>query len=377
MDQPLYYDFRDILIAPARALAAKRIFVMTLFLCLAVAIYDVFVYLAAVLDGVSLETFWRWHGLLPLAGLNFSGGLAQAACGLGIVLALLALMTGLFAVSAIEIEQLRGNRFFPMCEAIRFARRRLGQLAAGEAAMVAFLLFILLLFLLLGLVVRIPAVGEWVYAATFLLPVFFIAIFTVFIVAVLQISVILLPAAAAAERHGESFTAILGTFSTVIRQPVRWLAYTAYGLAAAKAASWIYAYFCYRAVQFTAWAASLTAGEKADRLVREGLGHLPVRSGPVEAAVALVPGFDWRFSISQWAERGDSAAGYVMAAMLLVILASVFGYALAVVATTQARAYAVIRFLKDDYRIAEEPPLFLPEAREDETGSGGAGAPAG
>ena len=70
----------------------------------------------------------------------------------------------------------------------------------------------------------------------------------------------------AADRAGETFTAILETFSTVIRQPVRWLSYTAYALVAGKVASFVYAYFCFRAVQFIGWSAGLGGGDRAEQL---------------------------------------------------------------------------------------------------------------
>ena len=43
----------------------------------------------------------------------------------------------------------------------------------------------------------------------------------------------------------------------------RWLAYTGYGLVAAKVCSFVYAYFCFRAVQLLAWTTSWTAGDTA------------------------------------------------------------------------------------------------------------------
>ncbi len=363
MDRPLHYDIRDILIAPARALSAKRIFVMTLFLLLSLGIYDLFTYLAVAIEGDSIGAFWSVFGLLPVVWLPVSAPAAQAVYGVGVVIALIGLMLGFFAVSAIEIEQIRGNRFLPMRGAIKFAFRRLPQVALGQLAIGIFLVFLFALYLLLGLIVRIPVVGEWIYALTFVLPVFIVALFTVFIFAVFQVAVVLLPAAAAADRRGETFTAILETFSTVIRQPVRWLVYTAYGLVAAKAASWVYAYACYRAVQFSAWAVSITAGEEARDLVREGLSHLPVQTEVVEQTMQLWPGVDWGVAVWPWVMRDDNPASYVMGAMLFIVFASIIGYFLAVVATTQARGYVLMRYFKDEYKIAAEKPLFFDEAQ--------------
>ncbi len=366
MDPHLHYDFRDILIAPARALSAKRIFVMTLFLCSGLIVYDLFTYAAVALDGEKVGTFWKIYGLAPVTLFLFDHVVARIVYALGAALGIFAVMLGFFAVAAIEMEQVRGNRFLSIGGAILFTLKRFTQMALSELAIIAFMALIVVLFLLLGLITRIPFIGEYIYALTFLVPAFIIAIFTVFIFAVFQVSVVLLPVTAAAERNGEAFTAILETFSTVVRQPVRWLLYTAYGLAAAKVCSFVYAYFCYRAVQFVGWAVSISGGDKADALIRGGLSHLPLRSDLVRETLSIFPGINFSFSIAHWVRpmSGDPA-GHVMALMLFLIFASIIGYALASLATAQARGYVVIRYLKDEYRIADEQPLFL-EAEENE-----------
>ncbi|MFH1373411.1 MAG: hypothetical protein ABII79_06435 [bacterium] len=362
MAAPLNYNLRDILTTPAAALSAKRITVMTFFICLALLVFDLFVYLAVLIDGEPLGAFFSVYGLIPLSGLIFSNWVAQAMYALGIAAAVLVLMLGFFGVSAIEIEQIRGNRFFSAGSAIRFSLRRLGQLLLSELAMVCFVGFIVLLIFVFGLVTRIPLLGEWLYALFFLVPNFIIALLTVLVVLVMVLSIVVLPTVAAAERRGESFTAILETFSTIIRQPVRWLVYTAYALVAAKVCSFVYAYFCYRAVQFLTFSASLGAGDKVWRLLKSGASHLPTGSPLVKETLSVFPGIDWSFSLAAWGRGGgNEAAGYLMAVMLFVVFASVIGYALAVVATAQARGYVIIRYHKDGYRIEDEDPLFFEE----------------
>jgi hypothetical protein len=117
------------------------------------------------------------------------------------------------------------------------------------------------------------------YVLLFAIPNFVVALFAIFIIFVLSLTVVLLPAVAAAERRGETFTAILETFSTIILQPFRWFGYTVYSLVAAKVCGFIYAYFAYRAVQFLIWSASLGGGERLGRLGQSGMAHLPFRSG--------------------------------------------------------------------------------------------------
>jgi hypothetical protein len=362
MEQPYHFDFRDILWAPARALSAKKILVMTLSLCLAIVFYDLFTYLALAIAGQGSGYVFSTDGLFPFQVFALGSAVGWLVYGVGVVLALLTIMMGFTAVAAFNIEEARGNRFMHTRQAIRFAWQRLPQLFLTELALVLFVGFIVLLFFLFGLITRLPFVGEWLYALFFTIPVFIIAILTVFIIVVFQASWILTPAVVAADRVRETFSAILETFSTLIRQPVRWLLYTGYSLVAAKLCSFVYAYFCYRSVQFIGWATGLGGGRQTTDLVKSGLSHLPATSHTVQETFNIFPGIDWGISIDHWARGGgDDPVGYLMAVMLFLIFASIIGYFLAIVATGQARAYIVIRYLKDNYDLTAEPPMFFEE----------------
>jgi len=249
MERPPHYDYRDVLWAPAKALTAKRILTMTVFIGVAFVLFDAFVYLALAFEGENLKFVWGAYNIFPFVNFHLESLAASAVYAIGALAALLALMLGFLAVAEMDMEQIRGNRFLTFQEATQFALSRLGQMLVSEITIVAFLVFVAVVFALMGLISRIPFVGEWLYALFFAVPGFIVAILSVFTIAVLSVSVLLLPAVAAAERKGEAFGAILETFSTVIRQPWRWLGYTAYSLVAAKVCGFIYAYFCYRAVQ--------------------------------------------------------------------------------------------------------------------------------
>jgi len=361
MENPWRYDFRDILWAPARALSAKKIFVMTLFLCLALVCYDLFTYVALAVATDQAGYVWSAYGMFPYLDFGFEHIGGWVVYGIGVILALLCVMMGFFGVAAFQIEEVRGNRFMSIWQAVKFAWRRLPQLFLSELSIALFIAFIVALFALCGLLCRLPVVGEWIYSVFFVIPSFIVAIFTVFIVLVFQVSWLLLPAAAAADRIGETFTSILETFSTVIRRPVQWLVYTAYSLVAAKVCSFVYAYFCYRSVQFIGWAAGLGGGARMTDRIKSGLAHLPVDSDTVRETFNIVPGVDFGVTLGRWTRGGggDEAAGYVMAVMLFLIFASILGYFLAIIATGQARAYVVIRYKKDGYEIASESPLFF------------------
>lgn len=365
MQFPLKYDFRDVLATPAAALSAKRIFVMSLFLLGALFVYDIFTYLALFANGEKIRGALAVYGAFPFDDFRFDSVGGDVIYWAGIVLSTMVLMMGMFAVAAFEIESLRGYRFMGIKRAIVFALERFKQIFLSHLSIVSFLLLIFLLVVLYGLIARIPFVGEWIFSIFFVIPGFVLAIFTVFIILVLMLSIFLLPAVAAADRNGETFDSILETFSTIIRQPIRWFLYTLYSGIAAKVCGFIYAYFAFRAIQFLTWAASIGGGEDITRLVKAGANNLPLKSDVANYTFNIFAGLNWKIDIAGWARgsSSDSAASYVMAFMLFLIFASIFGYMLAVIATAQARAFVIIRFLKDDYKIPDEKPMFFQEER--------------
>ncbi|MEW5795592.1 MAG: hypothetical protein AB1772_04445 [Candidatus Zixiibacteriota bacterium] len=360
MEATPHFDFRDVLRAPAAALSAKQILLMSLALLVALVVYDIVTYVALVFAGEPLPQSVSAFGFFPFEILYLLSGIPVVIYWLGVALAVMTLMLGFFAVSAINIEAIRGNRFMSPGQAIRFAWKRLPQIFLSELSILAFVGVIVLLFALLGLVSRLPLIGEWLFVVLLAVPNFIIALFAIFIVFVLVLTVPLLPAVAAAERRGETFTAILETFSTIILQPARWFGYTAYSLVAAKFCGFIYAYFAFRAIQFLVWAAALGGGERLTRLAQSGLAHLPVRSDLVRETFNVFPGVP--FGVGLWEAVGyrtDSAISYVTGFMLFLVLLSVLGYSLAVVAAGQARGYVALKYIKDRYSIAEEESLFF------------------
>ena len=353
------YNLLDIFYAPARALSAKQILLVTAALIAGLLVFDFFRYLAFLEQRENMGAVISLYGFFPFDWPDTGSVLAKLMVAIGIGAGLFVIMLGLLAVSSFHIEAVRGNPFTTLRQASRFTRSRIKQVFLSELAVVVFLLVIVFLFAILGLITRIPILGELLFAVLLVIPNFIIAIFAVFIIFVLSASVLVLPAVAAAERRGESFGAILETFSTIIRQPARWLGYTALSAALAKLASFVFAYFAFRALQFVVWSAGIGGGDKIDSLVGSGMSHLPVNTRLTDFMFNLFPGIRWSFSVDRWAPGDIGIAGYLISVMLFLIFASIVAYALCVIAAGQAYTYVTIRKLKDGHNIALEKSLFF------------------
>lgn len=359
MNSKPQYNVLDIFYAPARALAAKQILILTVALVGGLLVFDLFRYLAFLEQRENIGSVISLYGFFPLDWPETGSILAKLLAAVGIGAGLLVVMLGLLAVSSIQVEAVRGNPFMSTRKAIRFAFSRLKQIVLAELAVILFLALIIILFAILGLIARIPVLGELIFAFLLVIPNFIIAIFAVFIVFVLSLSVLVLPAVAAAERQGESFGAILETFSTIIRQPARWFGYTIVAGILAKVCSFVYAYFAFRAVQFIVWSAGIGGGEKIGSLVGSGMDHLPVNGRFAEYMFNLFPRVNWGFSVDRWAAGDVGIAGYLISFMLFLIFASIVAYALSIMAAAQVYTYVAIRKLKDGHDIASEKPLFF------------------
>ncbi len=359
------FSFREIVSAPARALELKKIFIGGLSLLVALALYDCFVYVAVAIDGLSVSNYFQSHSVFPFSDIRFVTKTAKIIYGAGILAGLFAVMHGFLAIALVTIEELRGNRLCSSREGLRFSLGRWKQTSLALGSIALFLLFLLAFNSGLGLLARIPWIGESVYSILFVVPGFLVALFTVVIAIVFVLSWLILPAATAADRIGESFTSIVETFSTFLRQPFRWIGYTVFSFGLAKFCVWILAGLSTLAIKGFVWLSTLSGGSSAAHTFAGGARMLPMRGWLIEFTTNLWPGLkvagvEIGFDISRWGKGGsDGFAALLMAIALTIIFAYVWGYGISILATAQVYAYVIIRKFRDDYDITAEDPMFL------------------
>ena len=352
------YKLSDVISIPGRALKAKKIIVASFFLLAALIFYDFFTYLAVLFDGKGIGVLFDQYGLLPITLVDFTGSVSRVAYFTGIAAAIWLLMAGMAGVAIFDFEMMRGNPFFTSLEAIRFSLGRLGQIFLSHFAILIFLALILFLGVIVGLITRIPYLGEWLYAIFLIFPNFIIVLFSVLILFVLSLSILIMPAIIAADRHGETFNSILELFSVTTKQPLRWIGHTIYSLFTSKLGGFIFAYFAYRALQLLLYTTSLGGGEKIGNLFASGLHHLPVDSPLFGFITNIIPDLNFGFYMNFGQGIPQSGlAGHLMAISLFGIFVIIVGYMFSVVATGQAYSYAIIRRIRDGHLITGEKPL--------------------
>ncbi len=357
------YNYKDILAIPAGALKAKKIMVMALGLFGAFLFHSIFLCLADSINGGHSVTYYSFFGLVPTTIFHFDFFYPLLVYAIGLLLAIISISIGFMAVAIIDFEAMRGNQFMSWWQAMKFSLKKLRQLLLSWVAIILFIGFIVLLAFIVGLIARIPYIGDIVYSLFFFFPNFIVALFTVLAIFVLILSVMVMPAAVAADRNDETFNSILETFSTIVRRPVRWIFYTLYSLIAAKVCGFVFAYFAFRAVQFLQLTAQLGGGDKINSILSAGAAHIPYRSELVSFTTNIFPGINFGFDIGKLLTHSgnNDVASYIMAISLSLIFLTIWGYIFSVIATGQSYGFAVIRKNRDGHAIGDERPIFYKE----------------
>ncbi|MCP4705507.1 MAG: hypothetical protein GY865_12975, partial [candidate division Zixibacteria bacterium] len=287
------YNYKDILLAPAKALKAKKILLSSIFIILALILFSCNAYMALIIDGSSVKEIYDTHGLLPINGFIFDSFTATFFYFLGPLLAIFSLMIGIMSIAIIDFENLRGNLFLSFIQSIKFCLKRIKQLFLSELVITLFIAMIFVMGFIVGLITKIPFIGEFLYSVFFFFPNFIVALFTTLAIFIQILSVLIMPTAVAADIKKETFRSIVETFLTFTQQPVRWILYTAYSFITAKVASFVFAYFAYRAVQLLIFMTKLGGGAKIDQLISSGLNHLPFNSPIVSFITNIFPGINF------------------------------------------------------------------------------------
>jgi hypothetical protein len=234
MATKFYFDFRDIFRAGRLGFSGKKMMMHFLGLMLGYIIYEALTYLSLIGRGITGE-FWQKYGLRPVF---FIAG--KITTGLPLVTIIL-MAVGVFiwliiyyifstAVAKVAIEGLRGDEFYSMKDALKFASRRWKSIFITMLALIGILIFCLFWPSLVGLLDLIPGVEQAAEhfgapLTTFLtIPVYFIGLFLVLLVIVFAFGLLLIPSIVATTGE-DTFETVYQLFSTIWNQPWRLVIY--------------------------------------------------------------------------------------------------------------------------------------------------------
>jgi hypothetical protein len=234
MATKFYFDFRDIFRAGRLGFRGKKMMMHFLGLMLGYVIYEALTYLSLIGNGIAKD-FWQSYGLRPV--FFIAGKLPATLPLVTIILMALGVLIWLIiyylfstAVAKVAIEELRGDDFYSMRDALKFALKHWKSVYIAMLALIGIFIFCLFWPTLVGLLDLIPYVdqaamhfGSWV--TTFLtIPVYFIGLFMVLLAVAFLFGIVLVPSIVAVTGE-DTFETIYQLFSTIWNQPWRLVVY--------------------------------------------------------------------------------------------------------------------------------------------------------
>jgi hypothetical protein len=358
----MHWNYKDLFRACRLGFSAKKIWMQFVGFVLGGVGYALLTYFAYLASGVPVAAVWERFSLIPFFDPYFASPEATinlhwwswVIWGLGILYFLVVALVTATAVAKVTIEQLRGDDFFEVKEAFRFALGRFSVLIAAPAMPVLFAALITLLGLVLSLVGAIPVLGDLVLGLA-AIPAFAASLFVIYLLIVFMFSLFLVPVIAGLTRN-DSFDTLFEVFSCVGEQPWRLLVY-----------SLVLGILSISATAILGWF-SLAA-------MRLGVGVLHVFAPAKMASIASGGPYYLRLAVPSWcplyrlfaASDGTLLAGELttegvsqnVAALLFgsaayVIMLFVLGYGAAIWNTGMTLIFAVLTRKKDGKNLLEE-----------------------
>ncbi|MDE2954520.1 MAG: hypothetical protein OXR71_08345 [Gemmatimonadota bacterium] len=334
----LHFDIRDIFRCVRLGWSGKKIWVGLLGLAAAWAGYSALLLIAHVRAGSG--DMWQRYGLFPGAAIGEFDLLGTGLHILGMVFALAVVFVTTSMMCKITFQQLRGDEFYSVGDACRFASARWKTVLFGPVAVLA----LFALFVVGGVVIGwiagwIPSVGEIVFALCFI-PIFFAALLAVFIGLVFVVAVIMSPAIVGTEGV-DILDVVIQSFSLTWSQPWRLVLYAVWMIFAVWVGLMVMGALTMAAIGLIAWACGLFMDVKLANLFYVASHYLLFVPEKWDDLFASLPVPGTPSGAEVW-------GGGILGVMLIVITGIVVAYVQATYASGLSLMYVVLRHRKDD-----------------------------
>lgn len=223
------FKFTDIFRVSRYGFSGRRIGIHLTGILLSYLIYEILVYLSLFIKNADeVKKFWNSYGLLPIppfvtAEFNTP---TTVAMWIGIFCFALIFFLASTMASKITIEQLRGDVFFSVGDALSFLKQKWKTVFGAFFGLLFILFFLLLIPIGIALLGKIPALGKpiLVLGSLFTPIAFVLGLLIAFITIVFLSSLFFVPAIVATT-NADAFETIFQLFSIVWNEPWRLIGY--------------------------------------------------------------------------------------------------------------------------------------------------------
>ncbi len=364
----LHYNFKDLFRATRLGLSLKKLFVMISSMIIGFILYFIFAYIAYMTNGNTIADIWNIYKLfpIPVLGITVMHWYSWIIWGIGIVLYFIAFIFGQTAVAKITFEQLKGNEFFEMKEANKYALKFWKSAFLAPITLIILIAIMLLGAFLFGLIGRIPFFGP-LFLILFIVPILFGALFTVYLIIIFAVSLFVSPVVAGTSKS-DTFDTLFEIFSIVWDQPWRLILWSGLVMAMSSIGTVILSLILRYTMELTRWALSLWNGGSWLHIWANGFHFLP----PVPAyniseqiAIKFVPFMlsYHPFTTGNWAVN---IASVLLGIVFYIIGFSIISYFITSWTAGLTLIYVNLVKIKDDVNLLEEKEEDFDELEEEE-----------
>ena len=214
-----YFDFRDIFQVIRYGFSGRKIAVHFIGLGIAYLIYELLVYLSLfVQGGTAAQDFWNTYALLPVPPFSNAelAQITEIAMWIGVISFACIFFLSSTVASKITIEQLRGDFFFSVGDAVTFLKGHWKSVLGAFIGLLLIQIFLALIPLSIAGLGKLPVIGKpFLTVASLFMPIgFFLGMIIALIAVVFCVSLLFVPAVVATT-GADAFETIYQQFAIV------------------------------------------------------------------------------------------------------------------------------------------------------------------
>ena len=352
----LYFDFRDIFRAARFGFSGKKIGLQFLGLLIGYIGYAILTYIALIASGIGFAANWASYRLFPTIVANTLPWYGWVLYVAGLVFFVIMWLVYSTAAAKVTYQQLKGDDLYTAREALGFVGKNWKAVILSPLMVIAIVVFLLVCGIIIGLLGKIPYVGELGFALLSI-PIFGVALFLVFLAVVFGVGIILGPAIVATARE-DSFETMIQFFSSIWSQTWRFVVYDVLLGAITIAGVYVLGSFSYWALKLVYVVCGWTMGPKLHNMAMVAINWLPTKwaiwslwskglwCGKLAAMTSYMPS-------PVTLQRAESVAAFIMGIFLVLIFGFVISYGLSIWSAGQTLIYLILRKRKDDENLLE------------------------
>jgi hypothetical protein len=216
-----HFNYKDVFRACHLGFSAKKMWMSFLGFLFGFAGYCIISYIAYLLAGWRIEEVWIDCRLLPLP--QAFPWYSWVVWAIGVVYFIATLLITGTAVSKVAYEQLRGDEFFEIKEAFKYAFQNANAVLVSPVLPLLFVVSLIICGLILSLIGAIPYFGV-MFVGLMALPAFAVSLFIGYLLIVFLFTLMLGPAVTGTTKN-DTFDTLFEVFSCVNEQPWRLVVY--------------------------------------------------------------------------------------------------------------------------------------------------------